>query len=118
MVTLHKVSSYVLLALGILHTALTPLFSPGFTTDALWFAGTGLGLLFLGLFNLAVLRASGRAALNLCLAANIIGAIYGVLTVALLLAPQAFLALLAFLGATIGVIGYWRDFKGDERDGG
>ncbi|MBN2388235.1 MAG: hypothetical protein JXB85_14555 [Anaerolineales bacterium] len=100
----HKVSAYVLIGLGLLHTLLTSLFSPGFNTDALWFAGTGLGILFLGLFNLAAVRAPVRTTLDLCLAANLIGTVYGIMVVVILPAPQAFLALLAFLGAAIGII--------------
>lgn len=67
MKTIHVACAYVLANLGVLHTMLTPLFSPGFSTDTLWFAGTGLGILFLGLFNLAVIRTSRRATLNLSL---------------------------------------------------
>ena len=104
MKAIYKASLWTLIGLGILHTLLTPLFYPGFTIDALWFAGTGLGLLFLGLFNLAVLKSGAQAALNLCLIANIIGSLYGILIVIILPEPQAFLALLAFLGATIGLI--------------
>lgn len=102
MKTIHKVSTWVLIGLGIGHTVLTPLFYPSLTEDSLWFAGTGLGLLFLGLFNLAMLRAS--IASNLCLGANIIGSVFGVLIVVVMPAPQAILALLAFLGAVIGCI--------------
>ncbi len=103
METIHKVSTWTLIALGVLHTLLTPLFYPGFTIAALWFAGTGLGILFLGLFNLMVLWAPARQALNLCLSANLIGCVYGILIVILLPEPQAFLALVAFLGAAIGI---------------
>ena len=103
MKTIHVASAYVLDDLGGLHTLLTPLFSPGFSTDTLWFAGTGLGILFLGFFNLAVIRASTRATLNLCLAANIIGTLCGILIVVAMHALQAFLALLAFLAAVLGV---------------
>lgn len=102
MKTIHKVSAWALIGLGILHTSLTPLFYSAFDIDALWFAGTGLGILFLGLFNLAVLKAS--VSFNLCLIANLIGSVYGVLIVIVLPEPQAFLALLAFLGGTLGCI--------------
>lgn len=98
----HKVSAWTLIGLGILHASLTPLFYSGFNIDALWFAGTGLGILFLGLFNLATLRA--HLSRNLCLIANVIGSAYGILIVIILPEPQAFLALLAFLGSTIGCI--------------
>lgn len=104
MKTIYKASLWTLIGLGILHTLLTPLFYPGFTIDALWFAGTGLGLLFVGLFNLAVLKSGAQAVLDLCLIANIIGVVYGILVVIILPEPQVFLALLGFLGATIGLI--------------
>lgn len=102
MKTVHKVSAWVLTGLGILHTVLTPLFYSGLTEDTLWFAGTGLGLLFLGLFNLAML--SAQAVHELCLAANILGCVFGILIVIVMPAPQALLALLAFLGVTVGCI--------------
>ncbi len=104
MKAIYKVSTWILTALGILHIALTPVFYRGFTLAALWFAGTGLSILFLGLFNMAILRAAMQTACDLCLAANIIGFIYSVLLIILLPQPQAFLALLAFLGVTIGLI--------------
>ncbi|HMB24097.1 MAG TPA: hypothetical protein VKP08_14740 [Anaerolineales bacterium] len=102
MKTIYKASAWVLTGLGILHTVLTPLFYSSLTEDALWFAGTGLGLLFLGLFNLAMLRAP--AAHELCLAANILGSVFGILIVVVMPAPQALLALLAFLGVTVGCV--------------
>jgi hypothetical protein len=102
MKTIHNISAWIRVGPGVLHPLLTPLFSPGFTTDALWFPGTGLGILFLGLFNLAVLRMPVVS--NLCLVANLIGSVYGILIVIILPAPQAFLALLAFLGAMVGAI--------------
>jgi len=104
MKTIHKVSAWALVGLGSIHILLTPLFYSGFTIDALWFAGTGLGTLFLGLLNLAVLHAPARAALDLCLLANIIGSVYGILIVIILPEPQALLALWAFLGATLGLV--------------
>lgn len=103
MKAIYKASVWTLIGLGILHTLLTPLFYSAFTIDALWFAGTGLGLLFLGLFNLAVLKPGVQAALNLCLTANIIGFVYSILLVIILPEPQVFLALLGFLGATLGL---------------
>lgn len=98
----HKVSAYVLLALGLLHTLLTPLFYPRFSDDALWFAGTGLGLVFLALLNLAVLLTPTRTGLNLCLMANLTGLLYGVFIVVVLPEPQAYIALAAFLAVTFG----------------
>lgn len=104
MKTVHKVSAWILVVLGSGHTLLTPLFSIGFNTDALWFAGTGLGLLFLGLLNLVVLTAPQRTGLRLCLITNLIGALYTILLAVVLPVPQAFLAVLASLGAALGTV--------------
>lgn len=102
MKTVHKVSAWVLVVLGIGHTLLTPLFYPGFTEAALWFAGSGLGLLFLGLLNLIVIMSASRAILNLCLITNLIGSVYTILVAVTLPVPQAFLAILASIGAAMG----------------
>jgi hypothetical protein len=41
----------LLVALGVLHTVLTPVFHALYSLQSLWFAGTGLALLFLGLLQ-------------------------------------------------------------------
>lgn len=102
MTTAHKVSAYALLALGILHTALTPLFYQQIDVDALWFAGTGLGLIFLALLNLVSLRSPASVTRFICLAANLIGLVYGILIVIVLPEPQSFLALLSYLAVAVG----------------
>ncbi|HKL37828.1 MAG TPA: hypothetical protein VJ876_02970 [Bacteroidales bacterium] len=57
----YKIAAYLLVLLGIVHIALTPLFFKQFGLDVLWFAGTGLALVFLGNLNLIVMlsRRSG-----------------------------------------------------------
>ena len=55
MKSLYRSSTIVLLLLGIGHTLMTPVFYPEFTEEFLWFAGTGLGLLYLALLNIAAL---------------------------------------------------------------
>ena len=104
MTTVHKVSAYILLALGILHTALTPLFYQQFDVDTLWFAGTGLGLIFLALLNFVALCSPVRIARGICLAANLTGLSYGILIVIVLPEPQSFLALISYLAVTVGSV--------------
>ena len=58
--TLHMISSVLLVALGVVHTALTPMFYGRFTLGALWFAGSGLAMIFAGLLNLTLSRGAGR----------------------------------------------------------
>lgn len=100
----YSISAYVLVALGTGHTLLTPVFYLNFSADALWFAGTGLSLLLLGVINIIAMRLQDRALGNICVAANLIGVVF--LTLVLLAVPevQALFAVLAALGAVVGSI--------------
>jgi hypothetical protein len=99
----YKVSSYLLL-IGVVHTALTPLFYDQLSVDALWFVGTGLALVFLSLLNIVGERVFEPWALNVCIGANVAGLIYGLLIVFVLPEVQAFVSLLIFLAVAISSI--------------
>ena len=99
----YRITAYSL-SLGVIHTALTPLFYDRFSPDALWFAGTGLALVFLGLLNLVAERVWEVWALNICIAANLIGCVYGALVVIALPEIQAYAALLIFVAVATGSI--------------
>lgn len=79
--TIHVVSSSPLAALGIVHTALTPVFYGRFSLGALWFAGSGLAMIFIGFFNIALSRDVGRDWLvrMLCYTANLLVVVFGFL---------------------------------------
>lgn len=93
--TIHIVSSSLLAALGFVHTALTPVFYGRFTMGALWFAGSGLAMIFVGLLNLTLSRDVGRDRLVriFCHAANLLTLGFGLLFVALDREPQVILGL-------------------------
>lgn len=99
----YRVTAYGL-SLGVIHLALTPLFYDRFSPEALWFAGTGLALVFLGLLNLVAERAWEAWSLNVCIAANLAGCVYGLLVVIALPEIQAYLALVIFVAVTAGSI--------------
>ncbi len=99
----YRFASFAL-ALGIVHTALTPLFYRHLTTDALWFAGTGLALVFLGLLNIASERAWKAWMLNICIAANFVACIYGGLILSILPEIQAYAAMLIFAAVFTGSV--------------
>ena len=88
--TLHKISSALLAALGVVHTALTPVFYGRFTMGALWFAGSGLAMIFVGLLNLTLSRDVGRDRVVrvFCYAANLLTLGFGLLFVTLDTEPQ------------------------------
>lgn len=62
MKTFYKIASWLLAILGGIHLSMTHVFYGKLSVSALWFAGTGLSLVFLGLLNYAALKAalSGR----------------------------------------------------------
>lgn len=101
--TLHKISSVLLTALGVVHTAPTPVFYGRFSLGALWFAGAGLAMVFVGLLNIGLSRAFGRDRLMriLCYAANVITTSFGVLLVTVDIEPQVIFGLVLIILMTI-----------------
>ena len=99
----YRISAYFL-SIGVIHTALTPVFYREFSPDAMWFAGTGLALVFLGLLNIAAERVGEPWILNMSIVANLVGCIYSILIVIALPELQAFVSLLIFLAVAIGSI--------------
>lgn len=81
------------MALGVIHTALTPLFYSRLDEDALWFASTGLALVFLGMLNLAAERVWQPWLIMLCIPANLVMFVFGALVVAVMPEVQAWLFL-------------------------
>ena len=57
--TIHAIASYLLIALGAVHTALTPVFYARLTPNAMWFAGAGLAMVFAGFLNVTLSRGRG-----------------------------------------------------------
>lgn len=97
------VATAIATLLGIGHVGFTPTFAPGWTAGAVWFAGSGLALLFLGLLNAArLLVGADRRIAWMCLAANATALLWMAFLISLLRAPQAFLALAAVMGVLAG----------------
>ena len=101
--TLHKISSILLIALGAVHTALTPVFYGRFTHNALWFAGSGLAMIFVGFLNIALSRDVGRDRLVriLCYVANLLTVFFGFLMVAVNREPQVIFGLVLIVLMTV-----------------
>ena len=94
---------YLLVALGTGHTLLR-IFYPRLFAKALWFAGPGLSLQFLGLLNVITERVSDRSLSRLCASANLIGTVFIILIDIAIPEFQTILAVLAVVGTTIGSI--------------
>lgn len=100
---LHKISSVLLVALGVVHAALTPIFYGRFSHNALWFAGSGLAMIFVGLLNLTLGRDVGRDRLVRlsCYAANLLTLGFGLLFVTLDREPQVIFGLVLIVLMTV-----------------
>jgi sulfite exporter TauE/SafE len=103
---IHQIASYGFV-LGLIHTGLTPLFYDHLSEDTLWFAMTGVSLIYLGLLNLAAGRVWQAWFFDICIAANLIMLVFNIITLTVLPATaiQAYLALLITLAVTAGSIG-------------
>ena len=78
MKTLYKVSTFLILALGILHICLTPMFFHSLTSGALWFVSGGMVIIFLSFFNFILMSDARKQRIVRILAhtANGIGLIF------------------------------------------
>lgn len=91
---MRKNIEYIAIALitllGLVHTSMTPIFYKTFDLSALWFAGTGLSFVFLGILNLARIKTADAGIKILCTIANGIAVAYGVFIVIKLAKPHAY----------------------------
>lgn len=102
----YKIGSYGL-GIGLVHSGLTPLFYDHVSLDALWFASTGIMLLFLGLLNLTAGRIWQVWLFNICIPANMITLLFCI-TAEYLKAQtetQVYLMSIITLAVTVGSIG-------------
>lgn len=94
LMALDAAAATALAGLGVGHTLLTPFFARRQPRlQQLWFAGSGLALVFLGLLNLARTWTDDRTVRRLCQLANPLGTLYLGLLVRDLPEPQAYAAL-------------------------
>src|SRR5215212_10195184 len=58
--TLHRIITGLIIALGMLHVGFTPFNYGRFDMDAMWFLGSGLAIILAGFLNIAVIRGRGK----------------------------------------------------------
>ena len=100
---LHRGASWLLAVLALIHSALTFRLGIGWAPDAVWFLGTGLGLLLLALMNLAHVGL-GPCPQPTAVAvryANWFFVAFGVAAVVAVPEPQAYLVLAALVGQAL-----------------
>ncbi|MBA2338972.1 MAG: hypothetical protein H0V88_01130 [Pyrinomonadaceae bacterium] len=100
---LHRITSYLLIALGIVHTSLTPVFMSRLSPGAMWFAGAGLAMVVLGFLNVCLRRDAGRDRVVrlLCHVANVVFTMFGGLTAFVINEPQGYFGLVLLSVLTV-----------------
>jgi hypothetical protein len=83
----------LLIILGIFHTSFTPVFYKIFDLNALWFAGTGLAFVFLGLINVSRLQTTAMLTRLLCSISNALALIFCIFIFSKMAQPQVFISL-------------------------
>jgi len=90
---LFKIAIYLLILLGVIHSGLTPVFYKSFNADALWFFGTGLSYIFMGLYNLATLKVNLKSISRVAVILNFVGTVFTIAITYILREPQAYVAM-------------------------
>lgn len=95
----------IVLLLGVAHTAFTPVFYKSFSLDAIWFAGTGLAFVFLGLLHISRRTSTSSLAVVVSCFASVVATIFSILIVLKMTAPQAYISVVvnALLAVTSGM---------------
>lgn len=100
---LHLGSSAVLAVLALMHAGLAVPLHGGWNSEAVWFAGTGLGLFILAGINLAYIGVEPcrQPTTKAVRVANYLMAMFGAAAVAAVPAVQAWIVLAALLGQAL-----------------
>lgn len=98
----YKIVTYLIIAVGVVHVSLTPVFFDQFTMKVGWFIGVGLMGIFLGFLNIANWRSNFDLHVRrLCIAANTASIIYGAMNLFVDKDPQGYLVVGLFIYLTI-----------------
>jgi len=102
MKTAYKIATYLVIAVGVIHIALTPVFFDTFTIRVMWFIGMGMMGIFLGFLNVASWRAEGRDNIVLMLSriSNLIATAFVICYIFIDQDPQSCVVLVLFLFLT------------------
>jgi len=110
---MYKISALLLILSGLLQIAFTPVFFSHFGLNVLWFAGTGLGFVFLGNLNLVVLLSEKLNYYTMILSSNILGLMFTIIALTVLNSIQAYIALVIMLLVVTGsVYQYFKLIRG------
>ena len=102
--TVHRIATWLVLAVGVIHTLGTFFFYGGLSEAAIWFAGAGLGGIFVAFLNIGLWqRASPSLSRNLAGVANLL--FMGWLATGFAATPGLPQAVILAIGSTMALSG-------------
>jgi TRAP-type C4-dicarboxylate transport system permease small subunit len=103
MKTIHTMASVLIVLLGCLHIVVTFFNYHGLSYDAVWFLGTGVGIVLAGFMNIAMLRDGGRDTIiwAMALVTNLFFVLGFAAASYMMREPQVFIGASLFLATTI-----------------
>lgn len=93
----YKIAIFALIILGTIHCVFTPFIYKTFNADALWFFGTGLSYIFMGLYNLASIKVNIKSIFIIAVALNFIATLFSIAITYILRDPQAYVAMVLII---------------------
>jgi len=96
---LIRIIIYSLILLGVIHSSFTFVRYTSINADSIWFFGAGLTYIFIGLYNLAVIKLNIKSLTYIATILNFIGTIFTIAIAYILKEPQTYIAfiLVAFI---------------------
>ena len=99
-----KIAIYLLILLGVIHSIFTFILYKTLDINALWFFGSGLMYVFMGLYNLAAMKVQFTSISNIATILNFVAVLFTIVISYILKEPQAFVALILVIYIFIGTL--------------
>ena len=101
---IQKIAIYLLILLGVIHSGFTFLIYKSISIDALWFFGTGLCYIFMGLYNLAAIKVKIQSIMRMAVVLNFVGTAFTIAITYILREPQTYIALILVIAIFVASI--------------
>lgn len=108
----YVIVSISVVLLGIVHVLCTTFFYHSFSLDALWFAGTGMGVSAIGLLNFSAIKADSSQLYIITILSNIVCSILLVMITSVIgFEIQAIAGIVLIMSTLVLSIHSWRTVK-------
>ncbi len=117
--TLYKISTYLIIILGIIHVLFTIHGYGRWTLNAMWFLGAGLAIVFAGFLNLILIRNKDHDCIVrlLCLIADSTCFLLFGAALFLLTEPQVYIGLVLFAFESVAALMFGKTIRATAKVG-